>query len=87
MDLFLVCIVALFLVVTLVIAVATATLFALLGLLIKGSIIAGVVGRILAMQETVEFLFSIVLVAVVGTAFLVPTGFVFVGRSLIGLFD
>ena len=60
MDLFLVWIVALFLVVALVVAVATATLFAFLSLMLKGSTVVGVVGRILAMQETVEFIFFVV---------------------------
>ena len=77
-DLFLVQIVALFSFV-LAIAVATATPFVFLSLLLKDSTVVGVVGRILAMQETVEFIFSVVLVAIIVTAFLVPAGFVFVG--------
>ena len=86
MDLFLVCIVALFLVVALAVMVATITLFAFLSLLLKGSTIVGVMGRILDMQKTVEFILSIVLVAVISKELLVPTGLIFVGQSLIGLF-
>ena len=85
LDLILVWIVALVLGFALLIAVATAALFAFLSLLLKGLTVVGVVGRILAMQETVEFIFSTILVAIVVTVFLVPTGFVFVGKSLIGL--
>ena len=42
---------------------------------------------ILSMQQTLEFLFSVILVAgIVTTAFSVPMGFVLVRRSLIGPF-
>ena len=78
-GLFLIWIVALVLVVALVVAVVIAVAalapFAFLSLLLGGSTVIGVVGRILAMQETVEFLFSVVFVAVITTGFLVPVGF------------
>ena len=82
-DLLFVWIVALVLVVALVVAVATAALFALLSLLLKVSTIIGVVCRILAVEETVELLFSVFFVAIIATAFLVPAGFDFVGHPLL----
>ena len=57
----------------------------LLSLLLKGLKIVGVLCRILAVQETVEFLFSVVF-AIIPTTFLLPAGFVFVGKFFIGVF-
>ena len=65
---------SLFLVVALVVAVAAATLLKILSLLLKGSTIVCFVSQILAVQETVEFIFSVVVVAVVAATFLVPAG-------------
>ena len=84
MDFFVVWRIASFLVVALVIAISTASLFLFLGLPLKGSTIVGVVSGIFPMQKTVELLFSVYFVAGFATAFLVPTGFVFVKQSLIG---
>ena len=83
MDLFLVWIVDLFLAVVLVVAVATVILFVFLSFLLKDLTIVGVVDKIVTMQETAEFLFLVVLVAVIATAFLIPTGFVFVDDPLL----
>ena len=68
-----------FLVVALVVVVTSMNHFVFLSLMLKGLTVVGVMGRILTMQDTVEFIFSIVLVAIFATAFLVPAGFVFVG--------
>ena len=83
MDLFLVQIVALVLVVELVVVVAIVALFALLSLLLKGFTIIGVVCRILSVQETIELLFSVVFVALIETAFLVPAGFFLLDNPLL----
>ena len=72
MDLFLVWIVALFLAVALVVTVSIATPFALLSFLLKGSTVVGVEGRILAMQEKVEFFSLLFLSLLLQQRFLFP---------------